>query len=178
LPELKIDVIDSRQLATSLGVVVSQVAELLDSEPSHDAIVAHAKELCGRAKILVSVRTLEYMVRGGRVSPLKGFMAKLFNLKPIVSVDADGKSQLYGKSFGYQANIQKIRKMVNQAATEHGLAKIAVGHVDALEDAEALASQLEADTGLPVSYIYPVSPIIGVHAGIGAVCVSYLTKEE
>ena len=68
--------------------------------------------------------------------------------------------------------------MVNQAAAEHGLAKIAVGHVDALEDAEALASQLEADTGLPVSYIYPVSPIIGVHAGIGAVCVSYLTKEE
>jgi fatty acid-binding protein DegV len=33
---------------------------------------------------LVDVATLKYMVRGGRVSPLKGLFAKILNLKPII----------------------------------------------------------------------------------------------
>ena len=48
------------------------------------------------------------MVRGGRVSDFKGFIANLLNINPIVSVDANGKAIVFDKAFNQKANMEKV----------------------------------------------------------------------
>jgi hypothetical protein len=49
------------------------------------------------------------MVKGGRVIPLKGFIASALHVKPIVSLDAAGKGIAFEKSFSQKGLLKKCR---------------------------------------------------------------------
>jgi hypothetical protein len=171
IPGKRITVIDSRHLSGSLGLLVLRAAEAISSGTGHDAVVSLIEASIPKANILVSVRTLDYMVRGGRVSPLKGILAKLMNLKPIVSVDADGNSLLYGKAFSTRANIEKILRMIAEDHRAHPLHSYAVVHAGVPEAARQFASRLKDIIGKDPLYIMEISPVVSLNAGPGAISV-------
>ena len=172
----KISVIDSRQLSGSLGLIVLRAAEEIEAGKSHQEVVAAIESCRAGAEILVSVQTLKYMVRGGRVSPLKGFLARVLNLKPIVSVDAEGNSILYGKAFSRRANRKKILRMVKKRHAARPLRAYALGHAHAGAEAERYSRELTELLGFPPLYSMDISPVVGLNAGIGAV--SVVTMQE
>jgi DegV family protein with EDD domain len=166
-----ISVIDSRHLSGSLGLIVLRAAEEIAAGKTHEEVVTSVNSFLGKANILVSVQTLKYMVRGGRVSPLKGFLAQALNLKPIVSVDETGNSELYGKAFSRRTNRKKIIRMVMDSHEESPLRSYAVVHGHAPDLAQDFGRELEGLLGFPPLYIMDISPIVGLNAGIGAVAV-------
>ncbi len=70
--------------------------------------------MCSNAKIFVSVRDLKYMIKGGRVSKPKGLIASVLGLNPVISMDENGKSLLFGKTFSQQASLKKIYKHIQK----------------------------------------------------------------
>jgi uncharacterized protein len=167
----KITVIDSRNLSGSLGLVVLAAAEAIATGRSHDEVVAGIEAALPRARILVSVRTLDYMVRGGRVSPLKGLLATVLNLKPIVSLDPEGRSLLFGKSFSVQANLSKILAMVAADHRERPLRSWAIVHAGVPEAARAFADRVRAVVGSEPRYLMEISPVVSLNSGPGAIAV-------
>ncbi|MFW6104867.1 MAG: DAK2 domain-containing protein, partial [Candidatus Bipolaricaulota bacterium] len=174
--ESKITVIDTRQLSTSLGLLVQEVAHQLKKGADHKDLVELSKTLRGKTKILVSVKDLKYMVRGGRVNRLEGFLARLLNFKPIISLDEKGESELHGRPLLRKTNFNQILDMVKNPHNDSRVEKYAIGHVRASEEAKELSEMIENETGLTPEYTMDISPLIGAHAGIGAVSVSYLTE--
>ncbi len=177
LPDKKITVIDSRHLSGSLGLIVLRAAEEIAAGKSHEEVAAAVESFLPRADNLVSVKTLAHMVKGGRVSPLQGLAAKILNMKPIVSVDREGKSVLYGKAFSTRANIKKILKMVADRHRERPLRSYAVVHAKAPERAEQLAQRLREIVGKDPLYIMEISPIVSLNAGPGALSVVTMSEE-
>ena len=111
------------------------------------------------------------------MSPLQGLAAKILNMKPIVSVDAEGRSVLYGKAFSTRANIDKILKMVADRHRERPLRSYAVVHARAPERAEQLARKLREIVGKDPLYIMEISPIVSLNAGPGALSVVTMSEE-
>ncbi|HUV06187.1 MAG TPA: DegV family protein [Spirochaetia bacterium] len=167
----KITVIDSKGLSGSLGLIVLRAAEEISSGKSHEEVVEAVRQTLPKANILVSVSSLKYMVRGGRVSPLKGFLAGVLNLKPIVSVDGQGHSVLHGKAFSRRANMNRIIQMVLRLNAESPLRYYAIGHAHAPELAAEYSDALSLRLGRTPLYTIDISPIVGLNAGIGAVSV-------
>ena len=165
----KVNVLNSKQLSASLGLIVLRVAQAVKNGIKHDEIVRLAEEWIEKTRILVDVQTLKYMVRGGRVSPLKGFVAKVLNLKPIVSLDSEGKAAASGKSFSRKSNMKKIIHKVRRMSKESPLWNYSIVHAKNPERAEMYANKLEREIGRSPLYIMDISPVVGVHNGIGAV---------
>ncbi len=174
--EKEITVIDSRHLSGSLGLLVLRAAEEIAAGRSHAEVVRCVEASRDKARIWVSVQNLKYMVKGGRVSPLKGVMGRLLNLKPIVSVDTEGKSVLYGKAFSRSANRRKILRMIAGFHDQSPLRYWAVVHAHAPALAESFARGVERLVGTPPIYQMDISPVVGVSAGIGAVAVVTLQE--
>lgn len=166
---IRADAFDSRHLSGSLGLIVVKAASMAAAGASHDQILAALPALSAGAENLVSVRTLRYMVRGGRVSPLRGWLAKALNLKPIVSVDNNGKSVLYGKAFSVKANEDKIIAMAKAIHANAPIRSWAVVHAAAPAAAAAFAARMARALGSEPDYICPISAIVGMNAGRGAV---------
>jgi len=172
----KISLINSRHLSASLGLIVLRIAEAIREDIEHDKIVELAEQWISKTKIFVDIQTLKYMVRGGRVSPLKGLLAKILNLKPIISLDSEGKATAFGKSFSRKANMKKIIQIVKDLSSKGEIWNYALVHAQNLDRAQMYASKLEEALHKKPAYIIDISPVIGVHNGIGAVGISLMLK--
>jgi len=170
----KISVINSRHLSVSLGLVVLRVAEEIRKGKTHEEIVKLAEEWIQKTKILVDIQTLKYMVRGGRVSPMKGFLARILNLKPIISLDSEGKGVASGKSFSRRGNMKKIIRMIQNMADKEKLWNYAIVHAQNTNRARMYAEKIQEIIHQNPAYIVDISPVIGVHNGIGAVGISLM----
>lgn len=170
----KISVIDSAQLSGSLGLMVLRAAEAIAAGLPHDEIVTLIKEWQEKACILVSVKNLEYMIRGGRVSPMKGRIANFLNLTPIISLNKEGKSVLYDKAFSHKGNMKKVMKIIAKKLRENRLWKYSLLHAHDPRGAGWYGGQLTPLLGREPDFVIDISPAIGLSAGHGAVAVALM----
>ena len=172
----KIAVIDTKQISTSFGLVVKQVAEEIEKGMKFNETISYVNRISPKAKLLVAVPTLKYLVRSGRVSPLKGMIAKMLNLNPIITLNENGAAILSGKSFSFEGNVKKIIERIRIANEKSSVTNFAIGHSNNKEEAQKVAERIEKAIGKKISFIYDIAPVIGVHAGAGAISVSYQTE--
>lgn len=165
----RIAVLNSRHLSVSEGLIALRIAKAIEAGTSFAEIQVQAEGWIERTRIFTDINTLKYMVRGGRVKPLAGFIAAILNLKPIVSLDSSGKAQAYGKSFSRKSNMRKILAIIKAQSHGQKVWEYAIVHAEAESRARQYAEALTAITGKKPAYIMPLSPVVGVHNGIGAV---------
>ena len=170
----KITVIDSRTISVGLALLVDMASEMALAGASHEKIVEAVGAAIPRAKILVDVSTMKYFVRSGRVKPLKGLVGRLLKLKPILELDPDGSAVGVGKSFLRKTNIAKILGMIEAEAETRKVRAYAIVHAQNPERAELYRQKMRALLGSEPAYILGVAPVIGAHAGIGAVAAAVL----
>ena len=175
-PEWRISVIDSRVLSGALGLMLLRVAKEIEKGRPHEDVVRFAESLPDKAGVLVSVKTLEYMVRGGRVSPLKGIVAKMLNLKPIISLEKTGATTILAKAVSEKSCLNKILGMIEKKSREKPVHSFAVVHAHVAKEADKLQERVEQILGKKASFNVNIAPVIGVHAGIGAMAVTYLME--
>lgn len=170
----KISVIDTKRITGALGLIIIRAAEELEKGTDHDTLVKKIEKWSKDTEIMVSVKTLKYMIRSGRLSPMKGFIANLLHLKPLITVDEEGKSAQHAKSFSEKGSMKKIVKRFEEISKGKKVWGYTITHANNKESADWYIEKLTALTGKEPKYIQEVSPVIGTNAGTGAVCVSLM----
>lgn len=171
----KISVINSRLNSGAQGLLVLEAAELIAAGGRHDEIVQVVEEKIGKTKIFVSVATLKYMVRGGRVSPLKGFLAKVLNFKPIVSIDQEGNGIAFNNALTRRSNTKKIVNTVKTLQEQGSVNKYCIVHAGTPQKARSYQELFTRLLGKKPEYVAEISPIVTLNAGLGAVAVCLMT---
>jgi len=174
----RISVINSRLNSGAQGLLVQKAAQLIDQGWEHSKIVKTLEETISKTKIFVSVATFKYMVRGGRVSPMKGLLAKILNLKPIVSLDNQGKGISFAKAFTRSSNTKKILSIVKKLERENGVNNYCIVHAGAEDKALLYKRIFSQALGKEPDYVEEISPIVALSAGIGAVAISLITGDN
>ena len=169
-----ISVINSKNLSGALGLVVLRTAQAIESGYSHQQIVNMAENWSNHLKIFVSVRSIKYLVRGGRVSAVRGLIARLLNINPIVSIDDSGKAIVFDKTFNQRANMEKVMGYVTSINQENIIWNYIVLHANNDEAAKWYSEKMENLTHKKPVSVVNISPIIGANAGIGAASVALL----
>ncbi|MFA5704876.1 MAG: DegV family protein [Candidatus Neomarinimicrobiota bacterium] len=162
---VRISVIDSCQNSGAQGLLVLSAAKDIAEGKSHDEVVRNIEERRSKSKILVKVPNLKYMVRGGRVSPLKGLLAKITNLKPVVSLDEKGNSSIPAKGFSDGSARKKILELVRAEMNKSPLKYYAIVFGVHHPEVDIFEKELRALTGKEPLFRKSISPIIGLHAG-------------
>ena len=116
------------------------------------------------------------MVKSGRVSKMKGAIGTVFNLKPIVILNAEGKSETVGKPFTEKSSMKMAMKMVDRKLKDRELWGYAITHANNLKSANWYAEQMEQRTGMDAKFINASSPVLGVNVGQGVVALSLMFK--
>jgi DegV family protein with EDD domain len=170
----QINVLDSRRTTGALGLLVLRAAKAIQDGIPYDELVRQSKLWIEHLHLLVSVKTLKYMVRSGRVSKAKGFVGRALNLKPIVSLNDQGKSEMFTKSFSEKGAMQKIHKILTERLGQKKVWGYTITHVNNEKTALWYAEKMKAITGKDAEFIQAASPVLGNNTGPGTVAVSYL----
>jgi hypothetical protein len=173
-----IRVINSKQNSGAEGLLVLKAAQLIESAASIDDIEQTIESLTGKSKILVSVKTLKYMVRSGRVSKVTGIIGKIMNLKPIISIDETGQGIIFEKSLSLKSSNRKIEQHIREVVREHGIENFAIVHANAPDRAKQYAELYQEIIGKAPDYVMDISTIVAMNAGIGTVAIAYIRGEK
>lgn len=168
--------VDSRNVSVGLGLVVRAAAEAAAAGRSADEVTQIARDAAARARLFIAVPTLEHLVRGGRVSPLRGLLAKILGLLPVLTLSKDGTAQPAAKARGFPAARRKMMALLFQSAEEgsgNGR-RFGVAHCDAAELAESIAREIRQRYPESDVIIVECGPALGAHGGPGAVAVAVL----
>jgi DegV family protein with EDD domain len=175
--DTEVEIIDSKLDSGAQGLLVMEAWEKIDEGKNFEDIVSYLENIKNNIYIYVSVDNFEYMVRGGRVSPLKGKLAKLLNLKPIVSLDKEGNGIAFAKAFSKKGNNKKIKEIVTKHLSEEGIKRYSIVHGDGIERAKNYKEMFTNLLGKKPDYIEPISPVIALSAGRNSVAISVMTKK-
>lgn len=169
-------VVDSNNVTLGERVLVEYALRLVDEGRSAAQIAAAVEAVRDRVVVIGLLETLEYLVRGGRLSAAVGAVGTLLNVKPVVAVE-DGLIVQLGKARGSKNGRNLLNQKVEKAGGIDFSMPLALGYTglsDAvlkkyIEDSAALwAGHTEGE--LPV---HTIGATIGTHVGPGAVAVAF-----
>jgi DegV family protein with EDD domain len=127
-------------------------------------------------RLFIAVPTLEHLVRGGRVSPLKGLFARMLGLLPVLTISKEGTAQPAAKARGFAAARHRMMQLLFEAADSRRDPgrRFGVAHCDAAALAESIAREIRERYPESDVMIVECGPALGAHGGPGAVAVAVL----
>lgn len=176
LENKRIKIIDSKQNSGAEGLVVKKAAEALDAGHDFDKLVQIVEETVKKTSIFVSVPTLEYMLKSGRIGKAQAFAANMVNLKPVVAIDEDGNGIVIGNAFSTRGNMRKIQELVKNIMEESPIESYAIIHSNAGERMTEFKQYYTDLIGRAPDYTMDISSIVALSAGVGVVAIALTTE--
>jgi DegV family protein with EDD domain len=173
LPDREIHIVDSLSASMGQGLLVRMATELAEADESAEQIAATIESRVTDLRVFVALETLEYLKKGGRISPARAAIGTLLSVKPIISVElgeVDTVDRVRTRS--------RARERLIELVTERPVERIAILHTMA-PDIESIRTEILArvpdlDPGSVTIDI--VGSSVGPHSGPGSSGASVLNR--
>ncbi|MBQ2711373.1 MAG: DegV family protein [Clostridia bacterium] len=176
-PDRKTTVFNTNSISLGAGLQMEYAAELKNKGASDEEILAFLKEFTNRSAVYFVVDDLMHLKRGGRLSGFAAFAGTLLSLKPILTIDAEGKLGVLEKVAGKKKAIRSIADKVNKTLT--GLEyRVYVLDADCPADGDMLADLIKQAHPDANIIRQTVGPVIGAHCGPGTVGAIFIADQR
>ncbi len=160
--KLPINLIDSKNGSIGIGLIAISAAEAIVEGASREQTLKTIEQAIKNTIVYIGLNTLDYVVRGGRVSPGKKKIADFFRINPILTFKEDGVKAI-GKTFGTKNKIEKFMKFVSSQLPSKPF-RIGIAHGNAPE-IEKKAIKHFKSFGAKQVISTKLGPALAAHAG-------------
>lgn len=166
IPQLKVEVIDTLNVALCQGWIAIEAAREAISGVSFNQILDKVRTLIPVTRMIQTADTLKYLYMGGRIGKAVHLVGSALSLKPLISMEkgeivALGVARSLNKA--YERMVENIEKNIGGAKR----IKVAYMHAGAREQVEKLKEKVEQRVQCAESFISELSPALMVHTGPG-----------
>jgi len=172
----KIEIIDSKNLSTGIGLQVLKAAKLRDQGKSLKEIKGELNKITPNVRSKFAVDSLEYLHKGGRCSGASRLFGTLLQIKPVIAVNEEGKLDVYEKCKGKKKALNLMLDDIVSNKDNVDLDYIMVTHTYADEEAIMLKEKLQAEFPNANIEITTAGCVISAHCGKGTIGILYILK--
>lgn len=163
---ITVHLFDSKSGAAVQGMMVIEAARMWREGATIDDIRRRLEEMRERFSVYFLIDTLEYAVKGGRVSSLRAGFASLLNIKPIMTLDDGiiveaGKVRTYKKAVDWMVNA-----VVNDVGSQP--VQLAVMHANNRAAGEALLENARPKLNVTEEFFMDMAVAVAINLGPGA----------
>lgn len=174
-PKLITCVFDSKALSMALGALVIECGKLIKEGNSFEKIVDMLPSIRDRISVFFVVNTLEYLIKGGRIGKVSGTIGELLNIKPIISIDTEGKYYTYSKVRGRKQSINKLAEISNEYLKSNK-STVYIMQGSALDESEKFYKAVKNMPNIISISLSELGPAMGVHSGPGLLGICFVRK--
>ncbi len=176
-PDAKIYCIDALNASIGEGMLAIEAAKLVKDGKSADEINEYILSIRKNVIEFLTVHTLEYLKRAGRVSASSAFFGNLMGIKPILVADIDGRQAAFKKVKGRQNSLREIVSLTKEKITDAKNQTVYVVQADAEKgDVDMVTELIRQEINPKDICVLNFGPIIG--ASIGPDAIGILTFGE
>lgn len=176
-PERRIEVVDTLTISLPETLLIIKAFEMYQEGADLDSIAQWLEENKQFAQTFITVDSLVYLKRGGRVSGVQAFMGTVLDLKPILTVSKEGKIVAVDKTKGRKKALRTIVNNVKENILNAGEQELIILHADCENEAGYLKTLLQEEIPEAKNVkTYYIGEVIGAHAGPGTIGVAFMGK--
>ena len=169
-PDGRIYCIDSLNASYGEGILALEAARYAKTGKTAAEVAAYITGIRNNVIQYITVHTLEYLKRAGRVSASSAFFGNLMGVKPILISDANGVQTPIKKVKGRQASFREITALLKENIIEPEKQTVYVVHADcAPEEVQTLVDRIRSEVPCRDVQVWYIGPIIGASIGPDAI---------
>lgn len=169
----RVEVIDSRSVSLGLTFVTQAAARAARDGGDIDRIKEVVESTIQRIRIYVLLDTLEYVRRGGRIGRARAFLGTMLRVKPLLSLrDGEVHPEERVRTKG-----RALDRLFQIATSFHNVREVAIGYSTNAQDAHDFQQRLAEVMPHVNIWVTRVGPVLGTHAGPGALGLGLLEGE-
>jgi DegV family protein with EDD domain len=166
VPEANITIVDTKTLSAAAGWQVAVAYNAIKAGWSKEKILSKLDELSANAHTYYTLKELKYLIHGGRISHMKGLVASVLQIKPIIGVDkVTGKYTQPSQARSFANALNGLVDTISKTLPNVDSIKAQVVHTGNPEGAETLKEKINQAfkcSWLPTGQI---SFVLGAHTG-------------
>ncbi len=177
-PDFKMTIIDTKCASMGFGLVVEKALRMQANGAPKELIIEAAQYFCSHMEHIVTVETLDYLYKGGRLSKTSAVLGGVLDLKPIIEINKEGALVATEKIRGRQKSLKRCVELVGERGVELDKQIISVVHGNDPATCEKVCAMLEEKyhcRGIIRSW---VGCAIGAHTGPGIIGIVFLGASE
>ncbi|OGO60032.1 MAG: hypothetical protein A2Z36_01055 [Chloroflexi bacterium RBG_19FT_COMBO_48_23] len=167
-PKCAVHVVDSFSISMGLGLIAMAAARVAKAGGKLTEVLEETKKAISQTQIRGLLETLQYLLKGGRVTKAKAMVGTLLNVKPIVTV-RDGEIIQAGMARSYAKGIEQLFEFVRKYPK---LQEVAIVQSTVPEEANALKNRIASIIDEKRILMARLGPGLGVHGGPGTLLVA------
>lgn len=167
--------IDSGNLSMAEGFIVWKAAQAAQDGKSEDEIAQIIKNTIPKAYAYAKLDTIDYLLKGGRMSSIQHTVVGLLGIKPILKMN-----NYVSKMEIARTKSRAFERVIRVAADAVPFAeKYGITHANAQSQVERFLNEFKKMfSNLPEPWISEVTPSLGTHVGPGTLCFNWIEKEN
>ncbi|MGI6368877.1 MAG: DegV family protein [Anaerolineae bacterium] len=166
VPEANVTVIDTLTLSIGAGWQVEAAARAAAAGWPLERIVALCKKIRSATNSQFTLRELRYLIHGGRISHIKGLLAQLLNIKPIIGVEqVGGTYEQRGQARSFSGALNKFVELMERVHGVGARLRVSVAHSSDPEGGEMLREAIARRFRCEFTPPTQLSLVLGAHTG-------------
>lgn len=180
----KVMVVDNQRISVTQRQSVLDAIELAKAGKTAEEIKEYLERESHESSIYITLETLKYLKKGGRITPAAAALGTVLNLKPVLQIQGeklDAFSKARGKKQAKKTMIKAMEKDLKTRFKDHqqkGLMCLEAAYTGNLEEALEWKAELEKTFSPMKVYMAPLSLSVACHIGQGALAVAVAKKVE
>lgn len=171
----KIFVVDTRAVSLGQRILLEYALTLPYQGYTAEEIAQMVEKKKNDVFVCGAVDTLEYLIKGGRLSKAAGMIGSMLGIRPVLQL-TDGALEVAGKARGPKAAITMTHNLIEKAGIDLSL-PFGVGYTG--NDPQVVTPFLESPAAPWVGRqvpVYPVGSTVGTHTGPGLYLTAFFKK--
>jgi len=174
----RVFVVDTRTASLGIGMQALRAAELAESGWRAQDIVAELERLRGQSGVFITVDRYDNLLRSGRVTRGKAWVAGMLDVKPILSLDDAGRIVPVDRVRGRDNVVPRVLSLLERRLTPRPkVVRFGVAHAEAPDVAERVRTALVAAYRPRDCFVSLATGVLGTHVGEGAWGVFYQVED-
>ena len=170
VPEADVAIYDTKSLSAAQGWHVEMAALAAKAGWTRERILAMLEKVTAATEVLFTLPTLKYLIHGGRVSHLKGLLAQVLNIRPIIGVEKEGGTYLTkGQARTFDRALVELSEIASRMV--HA-GEASTGTDRAWEQPRRRCQAQDGGREAPERQLAPaiqIALVLGAHTGAGVV---------
>ena len=171
-PNKSIHIFDSLSASTGEVLVALKLNECIKKDLSNIEIISTVTAFINDMKTFFILDSLDNLIKNGRISKLKGFIANILNIVPIMKAEG-GVIDLHEKARGSKKAFHRLVEIIGENGTDFKDKTLCITHCNAQEKAESLKESILKTYNFKDILILKTKGLSTMYAYDGGVIISF-----
>ncbi|WP_077624160.1 DegV family protein [Sediminibacillus massiliensis] len=172
-PSRKIEVLNSKSASSGLIILLNEAAQKAEEGLSFEQLISHMKDKIEQTQTLFVLKTLENVIKGGRLDRVKGTIAKTLNIKLLLKASDEGTIEVSEKVRGDKKSIRRFVDQIGEYTKNVENKVIALTHCNAEDRGKSVMEEIKNKYPFKETILTEMGPLIATYAGEGGLVVSF-----